>query len=99
MRAQEFLAPHDVEITEVVDARKQRYGRDDVLSLLAGMHTLHVAKGRKVTSVDLKSDRPDDDTLASLLLGPTGNLRAPTLKCGRIMLVGFNPDMYAEIVG
>ena len=83
----------------MVDARKQRYGRDDALALLANVHTLHVAKGRKVTHVDLKSDRPDDDTLASLLLGPTGNLRAPTVKCGRIMLVGFNPDMYAEVVG
>jgi arsenate reductase-like glutaredoxin family protein len=83
----------------VVDAKKQRYGRDDALALLAGVRTLLVARGKKVTRVDLGAKhRPDDDTLAALLLGPTGNLRAPTLKSGRTMLVGFNADMYADLV-
>jgi arsenate reductase-like glutaredoxin family protein len=60
------------------------------------MTKLRVAKGKKVTEVDLKKDRPDDDTLAALMLGPTGNLRAPTMKVGKIMLVGFNPESYDE---
>jgi arsenate reductase-like glutaredoxin family protein len=83
----------------VVDAKKQRYDREAALVLLAGVDTLLVAKGPKVTRVDLKSERPDDDTIVALMLGPTGNLRAPTLRVGRAMLVGFNPDMYAETVG
>ena len=58
-----------------------------------------VAKGKKVTEVDLKKDRPDDDTLASLLLGPTGNLRAPTMRVGKTVLVGFNEDTYDEVFG
>jgi hypothetical protein len=57
-----------------------------------------VAKGRTVSRVDLKPERPDDDALAALLLGPTGNLRAPTLRLGRILLVGFNADMYAGVI-
>ena len=60
------------------------------------MDTLLVAKGKKVTRVDVASDRPDDDALAGLLLGPTGNLRAPTMKRGRAMLVGFNAEMYGD---
>ena len=63
------------------------------------MTKLFVAKGKKVTSVDLKKERPDDATLASLLLGPTGNLRAPTLKTGKTMVVGFNEDLYQEVFG
>ena len=63
------------------------------------VRTLVVAKGRNLKRVDLKSDRPDDDALAALLLGPTGNLRAPTLKSGRTMLVGFSADAYADLVG
>ena len=55
-----------------------------------------VAKGKKVTEVDLKKNRPDDDTLVALMLGPTGNLRAPTMKVGKTMLVGFNQESYAE---
>jgi arsenate reductase-like glutaredoxin family protein len=60
------------------------------------MSKLFVAKGKKVTEVDLKKDRPDDEALAKLLLGPTGNLRAPTMKIGKTMLVGFNAETYEE---
>ena len=37
-----------------------------------------------------------DHALAALLLGPTGNLRAPTLRIGQMLIVGFNAEMYAE---
>ena len=42
---------------------------------------------------------PDDDTLAGYLLGPTGNLRAPTIKQGKTLYVGFNEDVYKTLVG
>jgi len=42
----------------------------------------------------MKKDAPAVDELASMLLGPTGNLKAPTLKSGPTMLVGFNAEMY-----
>jgi arsenate reductase-like glutaredoxin family protein len=63
------------------------------------MATLVVTKGKKVTRVDLKKDRPDDKTLVALMLGPTGNLRAPTMKIGKTVLVGFNDEVYQEVFG
>ena len=66
---------------------------------MKGMTTLLVAKGKKVTRVDLKKERPDDDSLAALMLGPTGNLRAPTMKVGKTVLIGFNDEIYAEVFG
>lgn len=60
---------------------------------------MYVAKGKKVTEVDLKKDRPDDEALTKLMLGPTGNLRAPTMKVGKTVLVGFNADAYSETFG
>ena len=63
------------------------------------MHKLVVAKGKKITEVDLKKDRPDDETLAGLMLGPTGNLRAPTIMVGKTVLVGFNEDAYSDQFG
>lgn len=60
------------------------------------MSTLRVARGKKIVDVDLKKNRPDDDELTKLMLGPTGNLRAPTLKIGKTVLVGFSADVYAE---
>ena len=62
------------------------------------MNTLLVAKGKKVTRIDLKKERPDDATLTSLMLGPTGNLRAPTIKVGKAVLVGFNGEVFEEVL-
>ena len=33
------------------------------------------------------------------MLGPTGNLRAPTLRRGKTVLVGFNEDVYQDKLG
>ena len=79
-----------------MDARKERYGEAEALELLEGMTKMIVAKGKKVTEVDLKKERPDDDELVALMLGPTGNLRAPTMKVGKTVLVGFNQESYEE---
>lgn len=83
----------------MIDAKKQRFGGPEALELLAGMTKLLVAKGKKITEVDLKKDRPDDEALTKLMLGPTGNLRAPTMKVGKTVLVGFNEEMYDELFG
>ena len=58
---------------------------------------LLVAKGKKVVELDLKKDKPTDDEILKLILGPTGNLRAPTLKVGKKLVVGFNDEMYASV--
>lgn len=58
-----------------------------------------VAKGNKVTTFSMKKDVPDDATLLAHLLGPTGNLRAPTIVCGKALLVGFNEEAYATKLG
>jgi hypothetical protein len=42
----------------------------------------------------MRRDPPDDETLAAHLLGPTGNLRAPSVLKGRTLLVGFNEEAY-----
>ncbi len=88
-----------MKISEEIDAKKERFGADDVATLVKGITKLMVAKGKKVTTVDLKKESPDDAALAKLLLGPTGNLRAPTLKSAKTMVVGFNEDLYNEVFG
>ena len=44
---------------------------------------------------DLKKDEPTDEELAKAILGPTGNLRAPALRRGKKMFVGFHPEELA----
>jgi arsenate reductase-like glutaredoxin family protein len=98
-RAQEFLATHDIRTLEEVDARKERLGANEALGLLQGVNKLIVSKGRKVTKVNLKTARPEDAELVRLMLGPTGNLRAPTIKSKKTLLIGFNLEAYESVLG
>ena len=45
----------------------------------------------------MTTDPPDKDTLLSHLLGPTGNLRAPAIRKGKTLYVGFNEEAYREL--
>jgi arsenate reductase-like glutaredoxin family protein len=85
-------------VTETVNATKTRYSEAEALALLDGIDTLIATKGKKIETFDLKKDRPDDATLLARMMGPTGNLRAPTARIGRTLVVGFNPEVYADVL-
>jgi hypothetical protein len=85
-------------VKSVTDASKERRGRAEALALAKAARTVHVARGKKVVTFDMK-DPPDDDTLAAHLLGPSGNLRAPTVRRGRTLYVGWNEEAYRTLTG
>jgi hypothetical protein len=82
-----------------VDAKKQTIKGDQALGVLAGVDELYAIKGKRVVHVDLRKGRPDRAVLLGLVLGPTGNLRAPTLRKGRTLLVGFDEATYRLVLG
>lgn len=51
-----------------------------------------VAKGKQV--VEFKTGGKAPAECVEKMLGPTGNLRAPTLRVGKTVLVGFDEDAY-----
>jgi hypothetical protein len=98
-KAQGFLERGEWKLGDQADAGKERRGRDESLALARMVDRVVVARGKKVVTFDMKKDPPDDDTLAAHLLGPTGNLRAPTLRKGRTLLVGFSDEAYRQVLG
>jgi arsenate reductase-like glutaredoxin family protein len=56
-----------------------------------------VIKGKKVTAFSMTKDKPDDAALLAHMLGPTGNLRAPTVRAGKTLLVGFGEETYRSV--
>ena len=67
--------------------------------MLANVDEIHVVKGKRVVHVDLRKGKPAKAELLELLLGPTGNLRAPTIRKGRTLLVGFDEATYKKVLG
>ena len=98
-RSQEFLAENELEVAVVQHAKKEPIDAAAALALARTMREVYAAKGKKVVHVQVEKDAPDDETLRQLIVGPSGNLRAPTLRQGTTLVVGFHPDMYADHLG
>ncbi len=98
-RAQAFLDEHSCEVAVTINSQKERIGPADALKLLDGVRRLVAMKGKNVVEFDLVKDRPDDETLLKHLIGPTGKLRAPSIRVGDTFAVGFNPESYQKILG
>lgn len=92
-----FLTDHQIDVAKQEDARKVPLVEADALKLVAQVNDLYVTRGTKVIHIDLKSERPDDEALLGLLIGPSGKLRAPTLKIGKTMIVGFDQATYDKV--
>src|SRR5215212_756713 len=97
-KAQGFLEQHEVEVKTLTDANKHKQGKAEALALAKSASVIHVARGKKVVTFDMKNAAPDDATLLAHLLGPTGNLRAPTVKQGKTLCVGFSEQTYADLL-
>lgn len=80
---------------ETVSASK-KLGWTEAVALARQARRLIAVKGKKVTTVELSQNQPSDEALAALMLGPTGNLRAPTLRVGDTVVVGYNDEVFAD---
>lgn len=82
-----------------MDARKERFGPDDAVKLTQDIAEIIAAKGKKVVRYNLAKDKPGRQDLLAVMIGPSGNLRAPTLRKGKKLLIGFDPAAYREVLG
>lgn len=82
---------------EVTDARKKKIETDDAWNLLSSANEIVVGRGKKFTVFHPATD--DQEAILKQTLGRTGNLRAPTLKVGDRLIVGFCDEMYNQYVG
>lgn len=90
-----MLAQHHLVPLRIADARKEPLGEDAAWELLAGAREIVVAKGKQQLTLN-----PRSDSRAAILaeaLGRSGTLRAPTLKLGDQLVVGYGEALYAQL--
>ncbi|WP_020471791.1 ArsC family (seleno)protein [Zavarzinella formosa] len=88
-----------VTVSEKKEASKERISPEEALKLARTADRVVAMKGQKVVEFDLKKNPPSDEELLAVLIGPTGNLRAPTAFVGKTMMVGFHEETYKTILG
>jgi len=67
------------------------------LELVKTASKVITGRSKNVVIFDMTKNPPDDETLAAAILGPSGNLRAPTIRIGDTLLVGFNKAAYQRM--
>ena len=78
----------------MVDARKQKIDADAAWELLRQAESITVAKGKDVQAFNPRSD--DKEDILKHAMGPSGNLRAPTLRVKDTFIIGFNKNFYVN---
>jgi arsenate reductase-like glutaredoxin family protein len=97
-RAEDFLEAHKVEAKEVALTSKKTLGSAEALDLAASVEQIYATKGTKRVHFDMRKDKPSEADLLAVMLGPTGNLRAPMIKKGKTLLVGFDAESYEKVL-
>lgn len=83
------------QIAEQVDARKIRFNRAAALKMARAMRCVVATRGTKTVTFDMTAP-VDADALAGAIIGPSGNLRAPSLRIGDTLYVGLAPELAGE---
>jgi arsenate reductase-like glutaredoxin family protein len=90
------LEARQIEVKETVSASK-KLQRKDAKDIAQAAKKVIVSKGKKVT--EFQGGPKVGKDLLDVMLGSTGNLRAPLIKAGKTVLVGFNADVYEDVLG
>ena len=86
----------DATKARVVTLRKAKsdpLSEKDVRGLLKEVDDIVIAKGKSARTVPTRDATLDD------LRGPTGNFRAPMMRIGRRLLVGFHEESLLKELG
>jgi hypothetical protein len=94
VKASRFLDARKIEPKETVPASR-KLGRGDAASLAKGASRVLVAKGKKLDTFKPAGKAPK--ACVDAMLGPTGNLRAPCIRVGKTVVVGFNEEVFGEL--
>ena len=86
----------NISIGETVKA-SAKLQAEDARTMLKDASKLIAMKGAKISEFTLPAQAGDEAVQA--MLGPTGNLRAPTIRSGTTLLVGFNEEIFRQHFG
>jgi len=75
-----------------VDAKKEAFPGEAAWQVIAGAEKVYVAAGKRI--LEFTPATADKELMLKKITGPSGNLRAPALRRGKIFYIGFHPEMY-----
>jgi len=84
-------------VQTIVLANKEKINTQIAWEMIKSAKMIRTGKGKKCNEWV-----PGKDNKAEILkdiIGPSGNLRAPTWRIGNEYIVGFNSELYVDVFG
>ncbi|MFH2093993.1 MAG: ArsC family (seleno)protein [Pseudomonadota bacterium] len=94
-KAQQFFEHKKIIIANKTDARKERIDADQAWVILSEGKQVYIGKGKK--NLQFEPTQKNKEEILKAAMGPSGNLRAPTLKIKGNLYVGFNEALYIDL--
>ncbi|WDP92585.1 MAG: hypothetical protein HUN04_23825 [Desulfobacter sp.] len=94
-KAQKYFEENGIEVDQTADARKEKIDTDGAWELISVQAQAFIGKGKKV--LDFQPGDENREEILKAAMGRSGNLRAPTLKAGNRVFIGFNEDIYKNL--
>lgn len=88
-----MLDARKVNVKTTRKAKSEPLSEKDARGLLKEVDEVVIAKGKSARTVPARDATLDD------LRGPTGNFRAPMMRIGRRLLVGFHEESLLKELG
>jgi len=92
------LAQVDAQVADQIDTKKEKIGQEGAVEMARAATDVWAAKGKKMVHYNLKKDEPTDEDLIKVMIGPSGNLRAPTFRKGKKVFIGFHSEELAKFL-
>jgi len=90
------LASENIEILKSVNAGKDKIDKDEAWELIKTYKTVVIGKGKKFQKFEPVEENREE--ILKEAIGRSGNLRAPSIKFGDKLIVGFNDEMFEEFI-
>ena len=87
-----MLQAKSASVSEERNSRKLPMSDDEARELLGKVHQVWIGRGTKIVKQKAAETSPDD------LKGRSGNVRAPLIRKGKTLLVGFHRDSLSDLL-
>ncbi|MCG8688058.1 MAG: hypothetical protein MI892_24500 [Desulfobacterales bacterium] len=94
-KAQKYFEENGISVEQISDARKEKIDADQAWDMVKGQSQVFIGKGKKI--LEFTPDEANREDILKSAMGRSGNLRAPTVKTGGKVLIGFNEDIYTRL--
>ncbi|MBT3178686.1 MAG: hypothetical protein HOG03_22080 [Desulfobacula sp.] len=91
-----MLASENIDILKRINAGKDKIGTDEAWELIKTYKTVVIGKGKKFHV--FKPVEENREQILKEAIGRSGILRAPSIKVGEKLIVGFNDEMFEKFV-